>query len=144
MHEAGWVDVWHLALGVVGRQSPFVAIMIAAGAVFFLVMAVEGVRTSLLAIWHDHRAAPAHAPPKEAPVALAAPAPVMPSRNFSAPRVPRAAVLPARKRKPLTVSARQFRSPRPKIRRYPALEFPAAPEMPLYTADPAVLAPEGV
>ncbi len=146
MNKAGWVDVWHLALAVVSRQPPFVQIMCATGVVFIAVMAVEGLRTSLVAIWRAHRSAPAPAPARSEPVALAAPAAIADapaSRAFSARSVPRAAATSARKRKPLTVAARLFRSPRPTIRRHPMLDFPSAGELPHFSAD-TVLQHEGV
>jgi len=146
MNKAGWVDVWHLAVAIVSRQPPFVQIMYATAAVFVAVMAVEGVRTSLAAIWRAHRAAPASAPPQEEPVVLAAPSPIAGApvtRNFSVRSVPHAAATNTRKRKPLTVAARQFRSPRPQIRRHPMLDFAAAAEVPHFSAD-TVLQHEGV
>ncbi|MEI9988873.1 MAG: hypothetical protein WDM86_02440 [Rhizomicrobium sp.] len=146
MNKAGWLDVWHLALAVAARQPPFVQIMYATGAVFIAVMAIEGVRTSFAAIWRAHTAKPDLVPAKSEPVALAAPAAVAdiaPTRAFSARSVPRAAPTCARKRKPLTVTARQFRSPRPTIRRHPMLDGPSAGELPQFSAD-TVLQHEGV
>ncbi len=132
------MDVWHLALAIVMRQPPFVQIMYATGAVFIAVMAVEGVRTSLAAIWHAHKFGASAAPAKAKPVALAAPASdgmAQVSRAFSVRSVPRAAATPARKRKALTIPARQFRSPRPTIRRHPMLDVAAFDELPHFSAD---------
>ncbi|MEJ0026661.1 MAG: hypothetical protein WDN01_11590 [Rhizomicrobium sp.] len=146
MNKAGWVDVWHLVVAIMSRQPPFVQIMCATGVVFIAVMAVEGLRTSLAAIWRAHRAPPVPAPVKNEPVALAAPAAAADApatRAFSVRSVPRAAATSARKRKPLTVAARQFRSPRPTIRRHPMLDFASAGEMPHFSAD-TVLQHEGV
>ncbi len=146
MDKAGWMDVWHLALAVAMRQPPFVLIMYATGAVFIAVMAVEGVRTSLAAIWRAHKSGAPDAPAEPKPVALAAPAsdPAAPAtRSFSAWSVPHAAATSARKRKPLTMTARRFRSPRPTIRRHPMPEAAAHDEMPNFSAD-TVLQHEGV
>ena len=141
------MDVWHLVVAIVARQPPFIQIMYATGAVFVAVMAIEGLRTSLAAIWRAHRAGPVLAPPKAGPVAMAAPASVADapaSRVFSPPRVPRAAATGARKRKPLTVATRQFRSPRPTIRRHPMLDVTDFGELPHFSADAGVLSHEGV
>jgi hypothetical protein len=137
MHTAGWLDVWHLVIGIVARQEPFVAIMLATLAVFVVVMAIEGVRTSLLSIWRAHRAAPEAvtlAPPPEAPIALAAPALEPLAKNNSSTFSARLAAAPARRPKPLTLSPRQFRSPRPKIRRHARLDFSAFTLVPENTA----------
>ncbi|HEY0104455.1 MAG TPA: hypothetical protein VGB91_00110 [Rhizomicrobium sp.] len=151
MQKAGWLDVWHLVVAVISRQPPFLAIVIVTGAVFFAVMALEGCRTSLLSIWRGHRRTEGLAPPAETPVALAAPAPLaarpaaLPvSRSFSPHSVPRAAATTARKRKPLTVGIRNFRSPRPKIRRHPMLPMQIEAELPHYSADIPVLQHEGI
>jgi len=111
-----WLDVWHMVLAIVARQPPFAQIMLATGAVFVAVMALEGMRTSLLAIWRAHKAVPvppqAELPPESATLAMpAASAPL--SKSFSA----RLAAATPRRPKPLTLSPRQFRSPRPVIRR---------------------------
>src|SRR5258707_15601581 len=100
MDKAGWTDVWHMIVAIVARQPPFLAILMVLGAVFVAVMALEGLRTSLLAIRRAHRGAPSAM--AEKPVALAAPAPfALPAaRGFSVPRVPSAAATSARKRKP--------------------------------------------
>jgi hypothetical protein len=138
MSNAGWVDLWHMIVAILARQSPFVAVLMATGAVFVLVMAVEGVRTSLLSIWRGHRAVPISLePPESEPLLLATPAPPLnpPARSFSVRSVPRAAATAARKRKPLTVATRSFRSPRPTIRRHPMLEFAVAEPMPEFSAD---------
>jgi hypothetical protein len=119
MDKAVWMDAWHAVLAVIAYQSPFAAIMLATAFIFIVVMAIEGTRHSLAAIWHAHRAtAPApppslaEPPPLEEPVAMAAPAPAAPlTRAFT----PRPSI--ARKRKAMTATARQFRSPRPTIRR---------------------------
>ncbi|HEY4944227.1 MAG TPA: hypothetical protein VII56_22560 [Rhizomicrobium sp.] len=117
-----WLDVWHLVLGIVARQSPFAQIMVATGAVFVVVMAIEGLRTSLLAIWRAHKAVPGL--PPSAGTTLATSAPL--SKSFSAGAAARFAAVASRRPKPLTLSPRQFRSPRPKIRRHPMLEFALA------------------
>lgn len=142
--KAEWSDVWHLVTAIVARQPPMIAILFAAGALFVIVMAVEGVRTSLLAIWRGHLAPPAPlAPRKPDPIALAAPAALSAplSRGFTTRSVPRAA---PRKRKVLTANARPFRTPRPKIQRRPMLETSGAQDLPIFTAEHAVFAPEGV
>ena len=147
MTQAGWSDVWHLAGGIVARQPPLIAILLSTGAVLFIVMAVEGLRTSVLSIWRAHRAPPQPAPRRAEPPAAATAASAATTaslRGFSARSVPLAAVPLQRKRKPLTVAARQFRAPRPKIRRHPPAPATAAQHMPLYAADIPVLAPDGV
>ena len=151
MDKAGWLDVWHLVAAIVSRQPPFTAIMCVIGAAFSVVMALEGVRTSLLAIWHAHRRADTPARVVQKPAIVTAPAPlavapadVPVSRSFSPRRVSHAAPAIARKRKALTVVARNFRSPRPKIRRHPMSAVPGEAELSLYPADVPVMQQEGV
>ncbi len=134
MNKAGWLDLWHLAVTIVARQPPFVQILIAIGIVYVLVMALEGTRTSLLAIWHAHRT-PVVLPPPAAqarPITLAAPAPVAApsSRSFSAKSAARPAAGPARRPKSLAFAPRQFRAPRPKIRRQSLGDVASASEPP--------------
>ena len=50
MDHAGLIDVWNLSGAIVARQTPFAQIMITVGAAFFVVMAIEGIRTSILAM----------------------------------------------------------------------------------------------
>lgn len=140
MNTAGWLDVWNLVCAIVARQSPFVAIMIATLGVFAVVMALEGVRTSLLAIWRGHKQPPALAPPPRlqddaSSHALVAAPPL--HQTNSAGIASRFASLSPRRPKPLTLSPRQFRSPRPKIRRHPRLEFAALSALPENTASAA-------
>ncbi len=116
-----WLDVWHMVLAIVSRQAPFTQIMVATGAVFVLVMALEGVRGSLLAIWRAHKAAPPLALPQDEPVTLAMPLPATGARGKSF--APRTAAHAARRPKPSLPSPRQFRSPRPQIRRHSLLDF---------------------
>jgi hypothetical protein len=121
MHSAGWIDVWQLVAAIVVRQQPFTQIMMATGAVFFVVMALEGIRTSLVSMWRAHRAV-SLAPPKNTPQALAMAGDDLPTESFSAKLQARNAGPPRRKRKLLTLSVRQFSSPRPKITRRPRLD----------------------
>jgi hypothetical protein len=50
MNQAGLIDVWKLVVTILARQGPFEQIMIVVGAVLFVVMAIEGLRTSILAM----------------------------------------------------------------------------------------------
>jgi hypothetical protein len=118
MHQAGWSEVWHAVLALVAQEPPFVQIAIATSVVFVAVMALEGLRSSVLAMIHAHRVAP---PPLEAPkpaepMELAMPA-ATPSRSFSLPREPRTA-RPKRIESPV----RKFRELRPTIRRHSSLQ----------------------
>ncbi len=123
-----WWDVWHMVLAIVARQSPFAQVMLATGAVLIAVMALEGLRTSLLAIRRGHRSAPPLAAPPADGVTLAMPAPAPPAKIYS----PRALHAAARRPKPLTLSPRQFRSPRPTIRRHPMLHLASASDAAVY------------
>ena len=129
MSAAGWLDVWHMVTAIVARQQPFTQIMMATGAVFFCVMALEGIRTSLIAIRRAHRAVPAALPPKE-PLSLAMQGDDLASKSFSPKLQTRNAAPSRRKRKPLTLSVRQFSSPRPKITRHPRLELASLSNLP--------------
>lgn len=147
MHTAGWLDVWNLAMSIVGRQEPFVAIMLVTFGVFVVVMAIEGVRTSLLSIWHNLRSAPeapALAPPPAAPQEMASLAPAQQTRNFSSGFAARVAATPPRRPKPLTMGPRQFRTPRPTIRRHPQLDFGMFAALPENTAMTALELREAV
>ena len=129
MHSAGWIDVWHLVTAIVVRQQPFTQIMMATGAVFFAVMALEGIRTSLVSMWRAHRAV-SLAPPRNAPVTLAMAGDGLATKSFSPKLQTRNAAPRMRKRKPLTLSVRQFSSPRPKITRRPKLDLPPSSNLP--------------
>ena len=129
MHSAGWIDVWHLVTAIVARQQPFTQIMMATGAVFFAVMALEGIRTSLVLMWRAHRAV-SLAPPRNAPQALAMSGGDLLTKSFSPKLQSRSAAPPRRKRKPLTLSVRQFSSPRPKITRRPKLDLAPLSNLP--------------
>jgi hypothetical protein len=140
MDTAGWLELWHVALRIVQRQPPFAAIMIVTLAAFVVVMALEGVRASLKAIWRGHRAAPAA--PSSEPVEHAMAAAF--GENISSSFAPRAAAAPPRRRKALTLSPRRFRSPRPTIRRHPRLEFAPLSALPEDAADAALEFPGAV
>ena len=129
MHSAGWIDVWHLVTAIVVRQQPFTQIMIVTGTVFFAVMALEGIRTSLVSIWRAHRAV-SLAPPRNASEALATAGDGLLTKSFSPKLQTRNAAPPRRKRKPLTLSVRQFSSPRPKITCRPKLELAPLSNLP--------------
>jgi len=129
MNDAGWIDIWHIAGAMLARQTPFVQIFAVTLAALFVVMAIEGFRTSIVAIRRGNRAVATVAPPSVtgAAEALAPPA----AKSFSLRPVVRASA----KRKALTAIPRQFRSPRPTIRRHPAPapDILAAP--PQYASD---------
>jgi hypothetical protein len=115
MGNTEWAQLWHIVTAMLARQTPFVQILAVTLAALFVVMALEGFRSSLLAIWRGHKtpAPPPHASTSSdtAPVAHAA-GPTA-SRSFTAaPRKPRTP-----RPKPLAQPPRQFRSPRPVIRR---------------------------
>ncbi len=137
MNTAGWLDVWHMVAAIVARQPPFWQIMLATGAVFLVVMALEGIRTSLLSIWRAHArgAAAMPAPPRATAHAMAGGAPV--AKNISAPSQMRFSAISMRRPKTLTLTPRQFRSPRPKIRRHPRLEFESFGDLPENSASAA-------
>ena len=129
MHSAGWDDVWHLVSAIVVRQQPFTQIMMATGAVFFAVMALEGIRTSLASMWRAHRAV-LLAPANKETLALAMAGDGLLTKSFSPKLHARNAGPPRRKRKPLTLSVRQFSSPRPKITRRPKLDLAPLSNLP--------------
>jgi hypothetical protein len=134
MNKAGWLDLWHLALTTVASQPPFMQIAIVTGLAYVLVMALEGTRTSIFAIWRGHRTPPPALPVRPvaqaAPASVAAPSPAAapPSRSFAAKSSPRTA--PARRPKAAALAPRQFRAPRPKIRRQTLADAVSAVEMP--------------
>ncbi len=126
MSTAGWLDVWHLVVAIVVRQPPFAQVMFATGGVFLAVMALEGIRSSVAAMWRAHKQVPLAPPQALQPphgAALAMTDEGFAAKNISAKGQRRLAAAAARRPKPLTLSPRQFRSPRPKIRRHPKLQF---------------------
>jgi hypothetical protein len=129
MNSAGWIDIWHIAGAMLARQAPFVQILAVTLAALFVVMAVEGFRTSLIAIWRGHRSAPMLVPRAKATAMTPFAAPA--SKSFSFRPVSPAAP----KRKALTANPRQFRTPRPTIRRHPALDSAVFAAPPQYAAD---------
>ena len=114
MNTTGLPELWHIALAILSRQTPFMQIMLVTLAALFVVMALEGFRSSLRAIWHAHSTSsqPVALPERDAPRTLAAPA-------AFAPRTGSFAAAPARASRPKVLDRppRQFRSPRPTIRR---------------------------
>lgn len=117
MNTTSLPELWHIVLAILSRQAPFVQIMLVTLTALFVVMALEGFRSSLRAIWHAHRTAPTPPQSLDTPISLAAPAAFAPrTRSFAAkpPRQPRAP-----RPKVLEQPPRQYRSPRPKIRREP-------------------------
>lgn len=112
MNTTGWPELWHVTLAILSRQTPFIQIMTVTLTALFVVMALEGFRSSLRAIWHAHRiSSPAAIPEARATRAAS-----------SAAFTPRMQSFIARPRRPKSPdqSPRQFRSPRPVIRRMPA------------------------
>ena len=111
-----------MTLAILSRQTPFMQVMLVTLAALFVVMALEGLRSSLSAIWRAHRTPkPAAAPVLEPPVKLAAPAPAAP-RSHSFDLKPRAA-----RPKALDRAPRRFHSPRPTIRRQEAFAAATTP-----------------
>jgi hypothetical protein len=111
MHQAGWSAVWHTVLALIAQEPPFAQIAIVTGAAFVIVMALEGMRASVSAMIHAHRAVPVPVPleaPKPEPVELAA----APSRSFNIPRA-----MPIARPKRSAAPLRKFRELRPIIRR---------------------------
>lgn len=122
MNTTGLPELWHSALAILSRQTPFMQIMMVTLAALFVVMALEGFRSSLRAIWHAHRTPQQmQTPGLDAPIRLASPA--APARRLTA----KARALSPRP-KMLEEAPRLFRSPRPTIRRqiaYVAATTPA-------------------
>ncbi|MBL6853542.1 MAG: hypothetical protein ISS15_01305 [Alphaproteobacteria bacterium] len=115
MTTTGLPELWHSALAFLSHQPPFGQIMLVTLAALFVVMALEGLRSSISAIWRAHRTS---APQQhdDAPVRLAAPSAAGPrSRSFTAK--PRA---PSSRPKAADHTPRQFRAARPTIRRIPS------------------------
>jgi hypothetical protein len=129
MSSAGWIDIWHIAGAMLTRQTPFVQILSVTLAALFVVMAIEGFRTSLVAIWRGHRGAPTFAPREKTVAAASFASPVSKSFSF------RPAPPPVPKRKALTANPRRFRTPRPTIRRHPTLDSTVFAAPPHYAAD---------
>lgn len=115
MTTTGLPELWHSALAFLSHQPPFGQIMLVTLAALFVVMALEGLRSSLSAIWRAHRTSVAQHH-DDAPVRLAAPSVAAPrSRSFIAkPRTP------SSRPKAADHAPRQFRAARPTIRRNPS------------------------
>jgi hypothetical protein len=107
MAHAGLIDVWHMLRSIVERQSPFAQIMIAVGTAFFIVMAIEGIRTSILAMHRGADAGSLPLPPETNPRPMAAPADeASVSRGYLTKPMLRPAARPLRKPRPVTVAKR--------------------------------------
>lgn len=129
MHSAGWIDIWHIAIAILVRQSPFMQILMVTFAALFVVMAIEGLRSSLLAIWHNHRNPAALAPRSRDETAV--PPAAAGTKTFLFRPGPR----PIVRRKALTANPRQFSSPRPTIRRHPVSSTDDLAALPQYHPD---------
>ena len=123
MIGADLAKMWHIALALLARQTPFVQMLLVVTAALLAVMTIEGFRTSLIGIWRGHRPTPSlvlTSRPQAASASLnAAFEPTPPSKIV----VPKSAAL-MRKRKPLTANRKAFRSQRPTIRRHPVGRAP--------------------
>ncbi len=108
----GWADVWHLVLAIISRQAPFVQVMSWTGAVFFLVMAIEGIRSSILAMTRSGEATVTSAPVAEIASPPMALGPVVSQAYAAVPRVAGKPPVVTRKRKPLTTRVRHSRPPK--------------------------------
>jgi hypothetical protein len=120
MGNTEWAQLWHIVTAMLARQTPFVQVLAVTLAVLFVVMALEGFRASLLAIGRGHK------PPAPPPRASASSPETAPTAHAAGPTASRSfAVTPRKPRtprpKPLAQPPRQFRSPRPMIRRQNAL-----------------------
>ncbi len=130
MQNAGWAELWHMALALLARQVPFVQILVVTLLVLCALMTVEGFRASFFS--RRSRVSPAAAPARQMPeetTVIAAPPPLPPSiaepavTEAPAPAAKtcspsRRAVPPSRRPKPSASNPRQFSSPRPTIRRH--------------------------
>jgi len=115
MNTTGLPELWHVTLAILSRQAPFVQIMLVTLAALFVVMALEGVRSSVRAIWRAHRTPKLPAVSQlNTPVALAAPPAFGPRMRSFVGKPP---VKRASRPKVLDQPPRQFRSTRPVIRR---------------------------
>jgi len=122
MDHAGLMDVWNILRAIVARQMPFAQIMIAAGAVFFIVMAIEGVRTSIVAI----RTSPAEpkAQTKTYTSAVAEPAEDGPvTRLYAGISSTRQAARPVRNFRRIALPVVTAKRLTPAIRRHPKLDL---------------------
>jgi hypothetical protein len=107
MAHAGLIDVWHMLRAIVERQTPFAQIMITAGTAFFIVMAIEGIRTSILAMHRGAQAESIPVPPERNSPAMSAPAgETAVSRIYATKPMLRPAARPLRKLRPVTVAKR--------------------------------------
>jgi hypothetical protein len=120
MSDAGWGEIWKLALAQYGTQSIQIRILIGLGVAFTALMIVEGLRISFLA--GRRLPAPQHEiakpPPKKMPVKKADGAGTLSFAVSSEPFRPRASV---RGRNPKTTKPRvsRHRAARPTIQRMP-------------------------
>lgn len=99
MDQAQLLQAWTLLTAIIVRQSPFAQIMIVVGTAFFAVMAIEGIRTSILAMRRGHSQPRALAiPDSPPPAAVVSDVPV--ARLSTTRSIPR----------PVTRSAKKMRA----------------------------------
>jgi hypothetical protein len=107
MAHAGLIDVWRMLRAIVERQTPFAQIMITVGTAFFIVMAIEGIRTSILAMRRGAEAGNRPVPPETNSPPMAARADqAKGSRIYATKTMLRPAARPLRKSRPVTVAKR--------------------------------------
>lgn len=119
MSIAGWHELGESIAKLVAQEPPFIQIMIILGGAFSAVMFLEGFRASFF---------PRREKPKVTAKEISLPPPE-PSRVASVPRGPflETAKLPRKPKRQAAVSAKPFRTPRPKIRRAPTIRLVSPP-----------------
>ena len=143
MSDAGWGEVWKLALAQYGIQSIQIRILVGLGIAFTALMIVEGLRISFLSgrrlFAPQHEAA--KRPPKKTPVKKAGGGATRSFAASSGPFRPRA---PVRAHNPKTTKTRVSRhcALRPTIRRMPKDEpVPGFFPQPAFTEEAAPFSP---
>ncbi len=118
MEHAQLTQVWDLLAAIVARQTPFAQIMITLGTAFFIVMVIEGIRTSILAMRRGHEEP--RAPSKTDSSPMAAPAnDALATRLHAARAISRPAARPLRKLQVAASPVSLAKRLTPAIRRIP-------------------------
>jgi len=129
MSHSGWVDVWKLALAIVAREPVYWQIATGLGVAFAAAMCLEGIYASFLPLRYAARLArnyQAGLPPPAAREQANAPSRDMPALEPAAPRSPRRALRPNRKR--VSVLLSPHRPTKPLIRRKSVVNAPSLPD----------------
>jgi hypothetical protein len=129
MSNAGWIDVWNLALKVTANEPTPLTILIGLGAVFVVVMFLEGLRASFLPVRYASLIARKYpntlAQPPSLQARASSPSQVYETRPFRASQ-PKRVAPGGQNQKRSIAQVRPTRPTKPQIRRMPMVNMEQA------------------